>query len=304
MAKAKSKVLKEAPRQAPLADLFGAEPIEYEWNPAVPLSEIIPPADAPRPSKKLVARVKKYGRVLRPLILRRIDERYQIASGRRRYLSAYACELETVPAIVVQVSDAMFAMLTMEDNANSEDNELADLEAMKLLRREGYDEEEINRESALDHQEIKRRWRLDHCDKRIKKAMLDGVCTRTIGEAAAKLPPDQQKKLMDQFAKSGAAKLTMKDVLRVKEASIAAEVAALPQILFTGPELTGDESAPAAEDQAWLNDCAPSMWETLQELERSGALDLKSNKHSRRAVDDARIIIDKVRRAEAAVKGV
>jgi len=304
MAKAKGKALKEAPRQLSLTELMAEYRIEYTLDTAVPLSSIIEPKDAPMPSKKFMAKLKQYRQIIEPLLLQKErGGRFSVISGRRRYRGAKECEIETVPGLITDLPEDVRAVLAMRLNAEREKNTESDATSIKTLLRNGYTEEEIQRESSLSPQEIKQRRRFDHCDGRIRQAILDDVCTVKVGDAAAKLPPGQQKKLMDRFKASGDEKLTMAHVQAAKSADIEAARAALPQELFINPP--GVVAAPSyTPDCAWLaNPRTRLLWETLLELERSGALELKNTKQSRRAVEDARHVMDNIRQTEAASNG-
>jgi hypothetical protein len=111
-----------------------------------------------------------------------------------------------------------------------------------------------------------------------------------VAEAAAKLPPGQQANLINKFAHEDAERLTMRDVCEIKEARSQNAVDALPQELFTKSfDLSTSSNGYHVEEDPhkWLYRFAGSLWKTLLELERTGGLDLKSNKQSRRACADA-----------------
>jgi len=54
-----------------------------------------------------------------------------------------------------------------------------------------------------------------------------------VAEAAAKLPPRQQDRLLKKLAQVESERMTMRDVQEIKEARSEAAINALPQELFT-----------------------------------------------------------------------
>ncbi len=284
-------------RQEKLFKLLKEEQIEHRYEPALPLSEIVPPEDAVEPLRELVKDVGARG-VIEPLILQQTSpNRFRIISGRRRHLAARINELETVPALITRVSVSQRDVLSIKLNRLRAENLLADIEATERLVAKGLDDKQIGDLTGLKPQEIERRKRLAVADSGIRELLREGRCSLSVAEAAAKLPPGQQAKLMKKFADEDAERLTMRDVQEIKEARSEAALAALPQELFTKSfdlPASGNGHHAEGDPHKWLHRFAGQLWETLEELERTGALDLRSNKQSRRACADARRLLAEI----------
>ncbi len=63
----------------------------------------------------LAVSVKNIG-IIQPLLVRRINNRYQIISGERRLRAAIKAELSSVPCIVMNISDILLSVYSLTDN--------------------------------------------------------------------------------------------------------------------------------------------------------------------------------------------
>ncbi len=284
-------------KQEKLFKLLKEEQIEHRYEPGLPLISIAEPEDAVEPSRELIDDIALRG-VIEPLILQQMSpNRFRIISGRRRYRSAQINELETVPALITRVSIAQRDVLCIKLNRLRAENLLADIAATERLLAKGLDDRQIGELTGLRPQEIERRKRLAVANSGIRELLREGRCSLSVAEAAAKLPPRQQDRLVKQIAKEESARLTMRDVQEIKEARSEAAIEALPQDLFTRtvpPPANSDSQEQASDPHQWLYQFAGKLWEALEDLARSGAIDLKNNRHSRNACTQARQIIAEI----------
>ncbi len=283
-------------KQERLFKLLKEEQIEHRYEPALPLGSIVEPEDAVEPTRELIEDVGARG-VIEPLILQPMSSQFRIISGRRRFLAACINELESVPALITRVSPSQRDVLCIKLNRLRTENLLADIEATERLVAKGLDDKQIGDLTGLKAQEIERRKRLAVANSGIRDLLREGRCSLSVAEAAAKLPPRQQDKLLKKIAHEEADRLTMRDVQAIKEARSEAAIAALPQELFTKSfDLPANGNGHHAEPDPhqWLHRFAGQLWETFEELEQSGALELKSNKQSRRVVADARQLFTEI----------
>ncbi|MGH9838174.1 MAG: ParB/RepB/Spo0J family partition protein [Blastocatellia bacterium] len=288
-------------KQERLFKLLKEEQIEHRYEPALALTSIVEPEDAIEPSRELVEDVGARG-VIEPLIVQPMSNRFQIISGRRRYLAACINELESVPALITRVSPSQRDVLSIKLNRLRAENLLSDIEATERLVAKGLDDKQIGELTGLKAQEIERRKRLAVANSGIRDLLREGRCSLSVAEAAAKLPPRQQDKLVKRLAHEEVDRLTMRDVQAIKEARSEAAINALPQELFTQTfnlPVNGNGHHVETDPHQWLHRFAGQLWETFEELERSGALDLKSNKQSRRAIADARQLFAEIKQANA-----
>lgn len=271
-------------KQEKLFKLLKEEQIEHRYEAALPLASIAEPEDAVEPSRELVEDIALRG-VIEPLILQQMSpNRFRIISGRRRYRSAQINELGTVPALITRVSIAQRDVLCIKLNRLRAENLLADIAVTERLLAKGLDDRQISELTGLKVQEIERRKRLAVANSGIRDLLREGRCSLSVAEAAAKLPPRQQDRLVNQFAKEETGRLTMRDVQEIKEARSDAAIEALPQELFTNTFALPQPNGAPKEVIRF----SARLWEILAELHRSGALHFRSNRQSRRATDEAR----------------
>ncbi|NHB57205.1 ParB/RepB/Spo0J family partition protein [Acinetobacter sp. 194] len=97
--------------------------------------------------QELAASIKKHG-VMQPIVIRPIEDEvhhYEIIAGERRWRAAQIAGLETVPAIVRDLSDQVAIALALIENIQRQDLNPID-QAMALQR--------FHEEFGLSHQEI------------------------------------------------------------------------------------------------------------------------------------------------------
>jgi ParB-like chromosome segregation protein Spo0J len=287
-------------KQERLFKLLKEEQLECRYEPALPLTSIIEPVDASEPARELIEDVGAQG-VIEPLILQQASaNRFRIISGRRRFLAARINEVETVPALITRVSVAQRDVLCIKLNRLRAENLLVDIEATERLVAKGLDDRQIGDLTGLKAQEIERRKRLAVANSGIRDLLREGRCSLAVAEAAAKLPPRQQDKLIKKVAHEEGERLTMRDVQEIKEARSAAALDALPQELFTRTfnlPVNGNGQHEETDPQQWLHRFVGRLWETFEALERSGAFDFKSNSRARRAVAEARQLFTEIKQA-------
>ena len=103
----------------------------------IPLRLIAPNPGQPRKYfdeerlSELTESIRAHG-VIQPLVLNRKGDRYQIIAGERRYRAAKRAGLETVPAVVRELSDREVSELAIVENLQRED--LNPVEAASAVR--------------------------------------------------------------------------------------------------------------------------------------------------------------------------
>ncbi|MBD2365444.1 ParB/RepB/Spo0J family partition protein [Anabaena minutissima FACHB-250] len=108
--------------------LFGSDE-EINENVAVliPIEQIVLPQQqprryfAPKSMLDLVESVKQHG-ILQPLLVRpQVDGKYELVAGERRYQAAKTVQLESVPAVIRQMTDVEAFELALSENLQRED---------------------------------------------------------------------------------------------------------------------------------------------------------------------------------------
>jgi ParB/RepB/Spo0J family partition protein len=272
----------------------------------VNISEIEPPTAVIEPESDLVEDIRKNG-IQESLMLNEIGpNQYTIIRGIRRYRCACINGLTTVPAVITQVSDAQAAVLTLQGHTLRRENPLARTQALLTLLG-NLSGKEIFQLSRLKPQTIKRCMRLMEADPRLREAMQAGYCSPTIAEAVAKLPANKQRAILDQWEHSKK-KITGRDVEAAKQVLLREGLALLPASLFAPFDfpVTEVEVATASDERnnQWLHRHAQKMYSILLDLERSGALALKSNKETRTTCVKARTFLETLKAEDSAMDNV
>ena len=101
------------------------------------LDDIIPNRFQPREVfdekalKELAVSIKEHG-VIQPIIVRRVNGKYEIIAGERRLKASKLAGLETIPAVIVEVTTKDSAVLALIENLQRED--LTPVEEAKAYR--------------------------------------------------------------------------------------------------------------------------------------------------------------------------
>src|SRR5512137_2151780 len=133
-------VAKRTPLGKGLAALIpGAEPKEARGLLICGIEEIIPNRSQPRKHfdeaklQELAASIKEKG-ILEPLIVRRVDQGYEIIVGERRWRAAQKAGLKEVPVVVKEVQGREVLEISLIENLQREDlNPIEAAEAFKHL---------------------------------------------------------------------------------------------------------------------------------------------------------------------------
>lgn len=119
----------------------------------VPIEEVEPNPLQPRSVfaadrlQELAQSIRENG-IIQPLIVRRVDGRYQLVAGERRWRAAKIAQLEKVPVVVQEFADDRLMEVTLIENIQRED--LNPIEVAQAFHR-------LNQELQLSHDQIAQR---------------------------------------------------------------------------------------------------------------------------------------------------
>jgi ParB family transcriptional regulator, chromosome partitioning protein len=114
----------------------------------IPIEDIDPNPDQPRQSMgdlaELTASVREKG-VLEPLLVRRVDGRFQIIAGERRYRAAQEAGLAELPCVIRESSDAETMEIALIENLQRKDlSAFEEADGLKVLAEKyGYTHEDM-----------------------------------------------------------------------------------------------------------------------------------------------------------------
>lgn len=128
------------------------EPLPGEEVREIELSRIVPSPLQPRKQfndeqiRELSESIREHG-IIQPLILREVDQQFELVAGERRWRAATLLKLDKVPAIIREVSDRDVLELALIENLQREDlNVIEEAEAYRRLATEfGLRQEDIAR---------------------------------------------------------------------------------------------------------------------------------------------------------------
>lgn len=194
---------------APL-QLAALPTLEHErvWH--IPVRDITPSPFQPRkefPAEEMeVLKQSVAANGIRiPLLGRRLNpdnDAVELIAGERRWRTAQALNLETVPMIVQPLTDDEVIRIQRLENAGREN--LKALEAAEdyvLLQNQGRTVEEIMALHGVGRSHVFTRMRVAKLPENIKQLIKDGKLSITIADLIAKLPTEEiQLKLAEKFA--------------------------------------------------------------------------------------------------------
>jgi ParB family chromosome partitioning protein len=153
--------------------------------------------------------VEEHG-VIQPILVKKVDQGYEIVAGERRYRAARMAQLDKVPAIVVEVKSAKQAEMALIENLQREDlNPAEEAEGFKCLMDEHHmTQEELARSVSKSRSYVANALRLLSLPEDVLNLLRNGSISA--GHARTLLMFDEPKRLE-------MAQLTIEKELTVRE---------------------------------------------------------------------------------------
>lgn len=154
---------------------------------------------------ELVESIRAQG-LIQPILVRRMDKRYQIVAGERRWRAAKLAEMTRIPAIVVDPSEAEMLEWALLENIQRQDlNAIEEARAYQTLLQEfGLSQEEVARRVGKNRASIANALRLLKLPDDVQQEIAQGVLTAGHGRAIlAVADPRKQRQLHDEIVKRG-----------------------------------------------------------------------------------------------------
>ena len=180
------------------------------------VSEIVPNPLQPRLNfaaaelESLANSIRENG-IIQPLVLRRVEDHYELVVGERRWRAAQRAGIKQVPAIVQQFSDQKMLELALVENLQRQDlTAIEEAHAYQLLIDQfALSQEAIAQRVGKSRAAVANTLRLLRLPQEIQALVLDGRLS--MGHARALLP------LPNQASQVNLAKLTLKSGMSVRE---------------------------------------------------------------------------------------
>jgi ParB family chromosome partitioning protein len=155
--------------------------------------------------------IKEHG-VVQPIIVRKLDDSYQIVAGERRWRAARLAGLKTVPVIIKDYSNVQVMEIALIENLQRQDlNSIEEALAYKsLIEEHDMTQEEISEKIGKSRSAIANTLRLLNLPEEIKNMVVHGKISA--GHARALLAIEDKKKQMEIAQKIIDQQLNVRDI--------------------------------------------------------------------------------------------
>ena len=173
----------------------------------VPIEDIIPNRFQPRLTfddrglEELASSIKQHG-IIQPLVLRRVNDKYEIIAGERRYKAATMAGLNTVPAIVSNIDDNQSAEVAIVENVQRRNlTPVEEARSYKNLLDKGYlTQSELAKKMGISQSAIANKLRLLNLDEEVQQALLNNQISERHARSLLVLSnPEDQKKWLQKI---------------------------------------------------------------------------------------------------------
>jgi ParB family chromosome partitioning protein len=186
---------RESGESSSRSDVDGVKSLRIEEiraNPWQPRSDVAEDALG-----ELAESIRRRG-LLQPVVVRRADEGYELVAGERRFVASKMAGLDSVPALIKEVSNREMLEIALVENIQREDlNPIDEARAYKRLREEfGLTQEEIAERVGKDRATVANRTRLLQLPPEIQEYVSRGTISAGHGRALLSAPdPSRQIEL-------------------------------------------------------------------------------------------------------------
>lgn len=173
----------------------------------VDLDKLMAREDQPRKSfdddslKELTNSIKADG-VIQPIVVRKVDDRYEIIAGERRFRASKLAGLEKVPVVVKNVTDRKARELALVENIQREDlNPIEEAISLKTLMEEyKLTQQELSDIIGKSRSYIANNLRLLNLSDHIKEYLIRGELSPSQGRTLLSLETDEERnKYLDKL---------------------------------------------------------------------------------------------------------
>ncbi len=204
-----------------------------------PIEELRPHDQQPRKyfddakMTELVASVREKG-IIQPLVVRRLEDHYQIIAGERRWRAAQKASLHEVPVVIQDVTDEMAYEMAIIENIQREDlNPIEEAEAYRqLIHRFELTQEEAAKRVGKDRSSVANAMRLLRLPDIVKTDVING--NLSMGHARALLSLEENQDILEAREQLLHKKLSVREtealVRKIKNFALQPKKFAKPQL--------------------------------------------------------------------------
>lgn len=164
----------------------------------IPVDKIIPNPYQPRKVfsssalEELSKSIKEYG-VLQPITVRQNQNGYELVAGERRLRAAKMADLDTIPAIINNMSNEHSAVLALLENLQREDLNFIE-EAMgyeNLIKEHEFTQQQLAEKLGKNQSTIANKLRILRLPNSVKIKLVENNLTERHARALLKLPTEE-----------------------------------------------------------------------------------------------------------------
>lgn len=201
---------------------------------------------------ELASSILKYG-IIQPIVLRKINDKYEIIAGERRYKAACLAGLKTIPAIINNTDDNTSAEIALLENLQRKNlTVIEEAQSYKKLMDRGFTQEDIANKLGISQSSIANKLRLLTLPKEVRDALLYNQISERHARSLLSLNnEDLQKSLLNKIinerltvkqTEDEISMLLMKDLYKKEDNSIPENIQR-----FLNPEPVKVEEKPKQE---------------------------------------------------------
>jgi len=140
--------------------------------------------------------IREHG-LLQPVLVRRVDQRYQLVAGERRLRAAVKAGWSQVPAQVIEADDRQAAELAIVENLQRKDLNALEKAAsfQQYLQRYGSTQDELAARLQIDRSTVSNLIRLLELPEEVQQALHRGLISQ--GHARALLPLGEEREQVE-----------------------------------------------------------------------------------------------------------
>ena len=190
----------------------------------VRIDEIIPNRFQPRLAfdekelNDLADSIKLHG-IIQPLVVRRIQDKFEIIAGERRYKAATLVGMKKVPCIVMNLNDNESAEVAVIENIQRKEmTSLEEAKSFKKILDKGYlTQDELAKRMGKSQSSIANKLRLLNLDELVQDAILNGKISERHARSILKLDnKEDQRKVLSEIIEKRLTVRQTDDLIRDK----------------------------------------------------------------------------------------
>lgn len=150
---------------------------------------------------ELANSIKEHG-IIQPLVVRKVQDKYEIIAGERRYKASVLIGLEKVPCIVMNMSDNESAEVAVIENIQRKEmSPLEEAKSFKKLLDKGYlTQEQLAKRMGKSQSSVANKLRLLNLDEMVQDAILNGKISERHARSLLRLPDNEsQRKVLTEI---------------------------------------------------------------------------------------------------------